>query len=122
MKREITVTGGKWGTLGFRVRRRDVSEIFEPLKDQLTAGLSIELPGRTRPAPVSVTRTFWTTCPSFRSCEIGAWMTTRGDYPWPDQRPPKYAAEVVVETDGVTLTIRGRAPAGRGGKSGSDGA
>ena len=49
MKREITVTGGKWGTLGFRVRRRDVSEIFEPLKDQLTAGLSIELPGRTRP-------------------------------------------------------------------------
>ena len=101
----LTVTGGEWGTLGFRVRRRDVAGILEPLKDRLTGGFSIELPERTWPVHVNVTDTFWTTCPEFRSCEIGVWMDARGDHPWPDRKPPKYLAELVMGDRGVTLKI-----------------
>lgn len=48
---------------------------------------------------LDTTSLFWSTCPEFRSPEIGAWMKKRGDAPWPEKEPPKYTAKLLMDSD-----------------------
>ena len=95
MTHQVRLTGWRGGTFGLRVSTPDRDRVFVPLKDRLTGGLTIVLPGET-PMPVNVTDTFWTTSPEFRSSAIGSWMKERGDCPWPHGAPPEYVGELLT--------------------------
>ena len=99
--RTLRLTGWKGGASGFGFRVAADSYYMLPRTMQ---HVCIELPSHAT-AHCNVTPTFWTSCPEFRSAEIGRWMTKRGDEPWPRGNPPTYEAELVRE-DGGTVTIR----------------
>ena len=103
MDRELTLTGWKGATFGLRVDAESKCRVFFPLKNQLRR-VRLVLHGHEARPCCSQTPTFWTTCPEFRSVEIGRWMDTRGDKPWPHGRPPKYRAELVA-IDGDTAEV-----------------
>ena len=100
----IDIAGWTGGTSGLRVRKESRERVLRPLQGRLRQ-VRLELPGLAGAAYCRVTPTFWTTCPSLRSVEIGRWMAARGDMPWPYRRPPRYGAEL-VRMDGDTATIR----------------
>ena len=104
MDRELRLTGWMGGTTGLRVDAESRRRVLLPLRPTLQ-GVHIELPGHPAQSFCRVSRTFWTTCPEFRSAEISRWMAQRGDKPWPHRNPPTYQAEL-VESDGRTATIR----------------
>ena len=106
MEREgsLRLTGWQGGTTGLRVDAESRHRVLLPLKLTLRR-VRIELPGHPRRPVCEVSPTFWTSCPEFRSAEIGRWMNRRGDMPWPRGNPPRYKAEL-VETDGRMATIR----------------
>ncbi len=101
---EMTLSGWQGGTAGFRVRSESRARVLERIKKSLRQ-VVVELPGHgTRPR-CRITATFWTTCPELRSAEIGRWMESQGDKPWPLGKPPRYRA-VVVAMDGGSARIR----------------
>ncbi len=102
--RTLRLKGWQGGTTGLRVDAESRRRVLLPLKRTLQR-VRIELPGYAAQPLCDVSRTFWTTCPEFRSSEIGRWMTKRGDQPWPRGNPPTYEAELVA-ADGDTVTIR----------------
>ena len=102
--REFTLSGWKGGTYGFRVDAETRCRTFLPLKDRLSS-VRFVLPGHKMRPCCRLTKTFWTTCPEFRSAEIGKWMEARGDKPWPRGHPPKYRAQLEIG-DGETAEIR----------------
>ena len=102
--RTLRLTGWQGGTTGLRVDADSRRLVLLPLKRTMQR-VRIELPGHPIQPLCDVSPTFWTTCPEFRSAEIGRWMTKRGDKPWPPKNPPRYEAELVME-DGDTVTIR----------------
>ena len=108
----VRLTGWKGGTkLGLRVSTLDRERLLRSFRRRLDQeGLILVLPATDAVARVDIPmtrRTFWERCPEFRSCEIGAWMKDRGDYPWPYARPPAYAAELVVPSTGrLVLTVQ----------------
>lgn len=97
----FNLTGWQGGTSGFRIDLESRSRVFEPLQNTLRH-VQVVLPGRETPTHCRITPTFWTTCPEFRSDEIGRWMVRRGEKPWEKGRPPRYEAELVVVDDGTT--------------------
>ena len=100
----IAVAGWKGGTFGLRVRKESRERVLRPVQGRLRQ-VRLDLPGLAGVVQCRVTPTFWTTCPSLRSAEIGRWMEARGDMPWPYRQPPQYGAEL-VRMDGDTATIR----------------
>ena len=106
--RTLRLTGWTNGTTGFGFRVAADSYCMLPRTMQR---VRIELPGHAVQPLCEVSPTFWTTCPEFRSAEIGRWMTKRGDMAkcreksWLRGKPPRYKAEPVRE-DGDTVTIR----------------
>ena len=88
----IELTGGKWGTYGFRVKRKDRDVLFDGLE---TVILDPPLNnGKVQSIDISLEGSFWRKCHEFRRSAIGKWMKKRGDCPWPFQDPPKYQAEM----------------------------
>ena len=102
--RFLTLSGWKGGTYGFRVDADTRCRMFLPLKDRLSS-VQFVLPAHNLCPSCRITRTFWTTCPEFRSAEIGRWMEERGDMPWLSGHPPRYRAEL-TPIDGATAEIR----------------
>ena len=109
-EQEITLTGGYWGAMynrdnpnGFRISEVDRDRLFIPLKSRLSQkGVIIEFPsGESLRLSLDATSLFWSTCPEFRSPEIGAWMKKRGDASWPEGKPPKYIAKLATAGDGA---------------------
>ena len=109
-EQEITLTGGYWGAMynrdnpnGFRISEVDRDRLFIPLKSRLSQkGVIIEFPsGGSLRLSLDATSLFWSTCPEFRSPEIGAWMKKRGDASWPEGKPPKYIAKLATAGDGA---------------------
>ena len=92
---ELTVSGWQGGTSGLRVGAESRRRVFLPLRGVLRR-VQVVLPGYGVQPRCRLTPTFWTTCPEFRSAEIGKWMENRGDKPWPRGNPPRYSAELVV--------------------------
>ena len=92
MKTTIVLTGGKWGTYGLRVTRKDRDTLFQGLDKVI-----LYLPNdndTTQSIEIGLDGSFWRNCHEFRRTAIGKWMQHRGDCPWPYQRPPKYQAEM----------------------------
>ena len=85
---KLRLTGWMGGTTGLRVDAESRRRVLLPLKPTLQ-GVHIELPGHPARPFCHVSSTFWTTCPEFRSAEIGRWMAHRDDKPWPHGNPPK---------------------------------
>ena len=95
MDHELILSGWQGTTSGLRIDAETRRKVFLPFKDQLRM-VHLFLPGHEAQPCFRLKQTFWTTCPEFRSAEIGKWMDARGDKPWPHRRPPKYRAELVV--------------------------
>ena len=102
--RNLTLSGWRGGTYGFRVNAESRCRMFLPLKDRLSI-VRIVLPGHKVRPRCRLTKTFWTTCPEFRSAEIGRWMEARDDIPWTRGHPPKYRAQLEIG-DVETAEIR----------------
>ena len=100
----IYLTGWQGETTGFRVGRESKRRVFEPIQKTLRQ-VRIELPGHWEQPTCRITPTFWTTCPEFRSAEIGRWMLQLGHKPWRKGKPPRYEARFVEMVDG-TVTVR----------------
>lgn len=114
---EITLTGGYWGPKyskhnpnGFRIEIGDRDDLSKRLKSQSSwMEVTIEFPPNKSPRSsvealrfsLPLTSSFWSTCPEFKSCEIGKWMKKRKDAPWPYRKPPKYIAELSTADDGA---------------------
>ena len=100
----IGLTGWQGGTSGFRVGKESRKRVFETLQKTLRR-VRVALPGHGVQPTCRITSTFWTTCPEFRSAEIGRWMERRGEKPWAGGKPPRYEAEL-VSVDGDTACVR----------------
>lgn len=81
-RQKLTLTGWQGATSGLRVDAESRRRVFLPLKGVLRH-VQVVLPGHGVQPCCRLTRTFWATCPEFRSAEIGKWMENRGDKPWP---------------------------------------
>ncbi len=101
---KLTLSGWQGATSGLRVDAESRRRVFLPFKGVLRHVLVV-LPGHGEQPRCRLTRTFWTTCPEFRSAEIGKWMENRGDKPWPRGNPPRYSAEF-VSGSGETAEVR----------------
>ena len=89
---QVSLSGWQGGaTWGLRVNAESRRQVFLPLKDVLRR-VRLVLPGHTVQPWCTLSPRFWTTCPEFRSVEIGKWMEKRGDKPWPKRNPPRYNA------------------------------
>ncbi len=44
---------------------------------------------------VSLSGTFWTTCPELKSSVIGRWMINQGVIPWVEGKPPQFDLEPI---------------------------
>ena len=97
--KQLTLSGWQGATSGLRVDADSRRRVFLPLKGVLRR-VEMVLPGHDVQPCCRLTPTFWTTCPEFRSAEIGKWMENRGDKPWPSGNPPRYSAELVVGSKG----------------------
>ena len=129
---KLTLTGwfggpkgedGSYRYFGLSIARSDRKRLFLPWKDRLQCeGLTIVLPERINDVPVSVKvkKSFWSTCPEFKSPKsredrglIGDWMKRRGyraqhGRPWPKGEPPKYVGALITAGGGpVTLRVLG---------------
>jgi len=75
---------------GIRVQYKDRDRYFQrdwnSVEIVLDNGESVE---------ISLSETFWTTCPELRSSAIGRWMLNRGVTPWPKGRPPQFSLEPI---------------------------
>lgn len=88
--------GGPWNW-GVRVLKegRDIFQRHQRRLDQedivvvLQGAPEQQLRKRLKPS-------FWKDCPEVRDAEIGKWMRSRGDAPWPSRKPPKYCASLTV--------------------------
>ena len=74
----ISLTGWQGGTSGLRVGKESRQRVFMPYQNTLRR-VRFELPGHGEKAQCRITSTYWTTCPEFRSAEIGRWMERRGE-------------------------------------------
>lgn len=101
---ELILSGWQGGTAGFRVLSESRTRVLERFEKSLRQVI-VELPGHGKRPRCRITATFWTTCPEFRSAEIGRWMESQGDKPWPLGKPPRYRA-VLVAMDGGSARIR----------------
>lgn len=101
---KLILSGWQGATSGLRVDAESRRRVFLPLKGVLRR-VQVVLPGHGVQPCCRLTPTFWTTCPEFRSAEIGKWMENRGDKPWLRGNPPRYSAELVVGS-GETAEIR----------------
>ena len=102
------LTGWSGGRFGLRIGKADRERLFFALRYRLEReGMDIVLPREAADVSVSVSETFWSTCPEFRSSQIGDWMKQRGDQPWPKGRPPKYRGELTSDGGRVTLKVSG---------------
>lgn len=115
--REITLTGGYWGKKyskhnpnGFRIEIGDRDDLSKRLKSQSSRmEVTIEFPPNKSPYSsvealrfsLPLTSSFWSTCPEFKSCEIGTWMKKRRDASWPYRKPPKYTAKMLTTGNGA---------------------
>ena len=98
----ITLSGWPGGTSGLRVDAESRRRVFLPHRGVLHR-VEVVLPGYDVQPCCEIRRTFWAKCPEFRSAEIGRWMEKRGDKPWPNGNPPKYAAEFVMGSNGFAV-------------------
>lgn len=88
--------GGPWNW-GVRVLKegRDIFQRHRRRLDQedivvvLQGAPEQQLRKRLKPS-------FWKDYPEVRDAEIGKWMRSRGDAPWPSRKPPKYCASLTV--------------------------
>ena len=103
----VTVSGWKGPTSGLRVDAESRRRVFLPLKGVLRR-VRLLLPGHAVQPWCTLSPTFWTSCPEFRSVEIGKWMAKRGDAPWPRRNPPRYEATLLAgsgETAELHLSV-----------------
>jgi len=75
---------------GIRVQYKDRDRYFQrdwnSVEIVLDNGESVE---------ISLSETFWTTCPELRSSAIGRWMLNRGGIPWAKGKPPQFDLESI---------------------------
>lgn len=93
---------------GFSISEDDRDRLFVPLKSQLIQeGVDIEFPsGESLRLSLDETPSFWSTCPEFRSHEIGKWIIKQGDAPWPEGKRPKYIAKLsAADTGAIKIKI-----------------
>ena len=100
----LALSGWQGSVSGLRVDAESRRRVFLPLKGVLRS-VRLVLPGHAVQPRCTLSPTFWTTCPEFRSAEIGRWMEKRGDKPWPLGNPPQYTA-VLLAGSGKTAEIR----------------
>ena len=100
----VILSGWQGATSGLRVDAESRRRVFLPLKGVLRR-VRIVLPGHAVQPWCTLSPTFWTTCPEFRSAEIGKWMEKRGDKPWPLRKPPRYEAALLAG-GGETAEVR----------------
>ena len=102
MKTTIVLSGWRGATFGLRLSKKDRDALLRGL-DKITLKLPL-IGGRTQSLEISLNASFWSSCPEFRSRDIGAWMKQRGDYPWRSRQTPKYRARVtggVIEVENM---------------------
>ena len=87
----VILSGWQGGTSGLHLDAESRRRVFLPLKGVLRR-VRLVLPGHAVQPWCTLSPTFWTTCPEFRSADIGKWMEMRGDKPWPLRNPPRYEA------------------------------
>jgi hypothetical protein len=68
---------------GIRLSDRDRDTYFDPGWDEVIIGLNQE-----EKVPVSLSDSFWRSCPELRSAAIGRWLLHNGLAPWSRGRPP----------------------------------
>lgn len=71
----------KGATYGVRVGKVNAQRFF----DRRWKWIDLEIDGQTH--RLSLSPTFWTTCPEVRSAAIGRWLSRRRLVPWPRWRP-----------------------------------
>lgn len=92
MKTMIVLSGWRGATFGLRISKKDRDALLRGL-DKITLKLPLK-GGRTQSLEINLNVSFWSSCPEFRSRDIGTWMKQRGDYPWRSRQTPKYLARV----------------------------
>lgn len=92
METMIVLSGWRGATFGLRVSKKDRDALLHGL-DKITLKLPLK-GGQTQSLEISLNVSFWSSCPEFRSRDIGTWMKQRGDYPWRSRQTPKYRARV----------------------------
>jgi hypothetical protein len=73
-------------TLGLAISPQDRDRHFRRGRKTVT----VRLPGRCGTTIISLTPSFWTTCPELRSREITACLRASGAFPWPRGHPPRF--------------------------------
>jgi len=74
--------------LGVKISQADRDRHFA----HRPASMLLELPtGET--TRVSLSPSFWRSCPELRSAVIGRWLLTSGYAPWPPRTPPEFELE-----------------------------
>ena len=75
---------------GVRIRYNDRDRYFQRNWDSVEVVLD---DGEV--VNVSLSETFWTTCPELRSSVIGRWMINQGVIPWAKGKPPEFDLEPI---------------------------
>lgn len=81
-----TETGGGYGV---QISQQDRDRYFR----RHWGTVLVELEGQEEVVTVSLSCSFWCSCPELRKKEIGAWMLDKGLAPWPFGHPPKLKHE-----------------------------
>ena len=115
---DFVVAGWHNGTSGWGLRvYKEGRDVFQQYRDRLDQeGLVVVLPGACAPIQVALSAKFWCKCPEVRDAEIGHWMRSRKDAPWPHGRPPRYRACLVVGRELVLSVDKTLAPSTDGGE------
>lgn len=88
---------------GLRFSETDRDRFFERGWDNVIFDL-----GGQAVVAITVSESFWRSCPELRSAEVGRWLRRNDLAPWPQGRPPILE---VTHRDGNRFEARCKAPA-----------
>lgn len=95
---DFVVAGWHNGTSGWGLRvHKEGRVVFQRHRRRLDReALVVVLPGVSARLRVHLSSSFWQSCPEVRAAEIGCWMRSRDDAPWPHSKPPRYRASLAI--------------------------
>ena len=97
-------TSWKAGTFGLRIL--DPGKNRERFFRSEWTAVTLHLTGvRRRIVEVSVSPSFWRSCPEMRSSEIGEWLHENGHAPWPKGQPRKFIVTTRGEREFVVKPL-----------------
>lgn len=83
---------------GVRLSDRDRDQYFDPEWREVTVDLD-----RGETVSVSLSESFWRSCPELRSAAIGRWLLDNGLAPWPPGVPP---VALLIPVGGNRFSLR----------------